>query len=287
MALKPPRNPSADRRGPGASDLALQNAAAAIQAGRAAEAEKLAADVLKANAGSLPALQMLGTALLMQGRGEEAIAPLERATRQARDAPTEMHLAMALRQAGREQEACERFERAIKRKPPFPPAFLEFASLLSALNRYDDAIGILQHGLAIAPNFAEMSVRLGRIYAAQGRNAEARDVLARAVVLAPADPDALYALARTRQALHEFAQAAETYRRILAATPKHGPALIGLGICLIELGRTEEALGHLRVASRASARMYGEVVTALVDAGRGRFWLRPSDAARALRGDST
>jgi Flp pilus assembly protein TadD len=284
MARKPPPLPTAARRGPSQSDLALQSAGAAIQAGRLREAEHIAADVLKGNAGSLPALQLLGTALLMQGRGKEAIAPLERAARQSRDSATETRLAMALRQAGREDEARERLERALKRKPPFPPAFLELGNLLAALERCDEAIDILHQGLAVAPNFPDLLMELGRVYSVCGKNAEARVAFARSVALAPGNPDALYALARAFQAERDFTQAAETYRRLLASAPKDAAARIGLGICLAELGRGGEALDHLRTASGASTKMFGEAVGALVDAGKGRFWIRPSDAARALKG---
>src|SRR5579862_6057808 len=103
-------------------ELALQSATAAIQAGRLDEAERLAAGVLEGNAGNLAAMQLLGTALLMQGRGQEALVPLERAARQSHNAATETWLAMALRQVGREEEARKRLYRAIKRRPPFPPA---------------------------------------------------------------------------------------------------------------------------------------------------------------------
>ena len=142
MASKPPIYPNESRPRPGPSDLALRAAAEALKAGRPREAEYLAAEVLKANAGSLPALQLLGTALLTQGRGKDAIEPLERAARQSRDAETETRLAIALRQSGRAEEARERLERAVKRKPPFPPAFLELGSLLAALNRHDEAIDV-------------------------------------------------------------------------------------------------------------------------------------------------
>ena len=285
MALKLPPHLSAAPRGQRPGDLALQNAAAAIQAGFPREAERLAAEVLQANAGNLPAMQLLGTALLMQGRGKDAISPLERAARRARDAATETRLASALRQAGREEEACEQLARAVKRKPPFPPAFSEFAHLLFVLGRKDEAIDILRQGLAIAPDAAELSMQLGRLYAAQGKTAQARDAFTRTVALAPANRDALVALARAFQAERDFARAAETYRRLLAATPKDAPAQIGLGICLIELGRAEEGFDQLRAASGSGPKMFGEAVSALVDAGRGRFWLRPSEAARALRGE--
>ncbi len=283
MATKPPPLPSAARRGPSASELALQDATAAIQAGRPADAERLAADVLKSNAGSLPATQLLGTALLMQGRGQEAIAPLERAARQSRDGAADTWLAMALRQVGREEEARKRLERAVKRTPPFPPAFLELASLLS-LCEPDKAIAILQQGLATAPDAADLALALGRLYEACGKLAQAHAAFAQAVAAAPGYMEALFALARTLQAKREFVHAADSYRRILAVAPQSSDAKIGLGICLTELGRSEEALGQLRAASSVGAKTFGEVVGALADAGRGRFWLRMSDATRALRG---
>jgi tetratricopeptide (TPR) repeat protein len=261
----------------------LQSAAAALQAGRPQEAEHIAADVLRANAGSLPALKLLGTALLMQGRGKEAIAPLERAARQSRDPAVETELGVALRQANRPEEARERLERAVKRKPAFPPAFLELGNVLAALNRHDEAIKILRQGLAVAPGFVELSMELGRVYSERGMNSEARASFERAVALASANPDATYSLARAYQAERDFANAAETYRRLLAMTPKDAAAQIGLGICLAELGRKDEALEPLRAASRTNAKMFGEAIAALADAGRGRFWLRMSDAERALK----
>jgi tetratricopeptide (TPR) repeat protein len=274
-------------RGPSQSELALQQAAFAVQSGRPAEAERIANEVLAHNAGDVRAMHMLGYALLVQKRGKEAVGPLERAARQTRDPAIETQFAMALRQAGRDEEALTQFERAIKRKPPFPPAFLELSHLLSELGRHDEAIERLQQGLAVAPDFADLSYQLGRLYSMSGRDADARNVFARTVALAPRHLDALFALARSFQAERDFAQAAETYRRILAVAPKDAAAQIGLGVCLIELGQSEEALVHLRAASRAGEKAFGETINALVDAGRGRFWLRPSDAVRALRGEKT
>ena len=121
MALKPPPFPTCRPARPERERACPAERRRGDPGRPPGEAERIAADVLKTNAGSLPALQILGTALLMQGRGKEAIAPLERAARASRDARTETELAVALRQAGRNEEARERLERAVKRKPPFPP----------------------------------------------------------------------------------------------------------------------------------------------------------------------
>ena len=134
---------------------------------------------------------------------------------------------------------------------------------------------------------AELSFQLGRLYSTRHRDKEARAAFARTVAIAPGHADALFALARACQAERDFVEAEKIYRRMVAATPKDAAAKIGLGICLIELGRGEEALDHLRAASRTNDKMFGEAVGALADAGKGRFWLRPSAAARALREDKS
>ncbi len=265
--------------------LALEMATAAIQAGHPRDAERLAAEVLDSNAENLAALQLYGVALLMQDRGQEAIAPLERAARQSHEASTETWLAMALHQVGRDEEARVHFECAVKRKPPFPPAFLEFANLVS-VQEPDKAIAILQQGLTAAPGEAAIFLALGRLYEGRGKLTEAYAAFAQAVTIAPRDVKILFALARTLLAKREFAQAAEAYRRILAVTPQDIDAEIGLGISLTELGQGDEALSHLRAASSHSMKTFGEVVGALADAGHGRFWLRVSDARRVLRGNT-
>ncbi len=80
----------------------------------------------------------------------------------------------------------------------------------------------------------------------------------------------------------EFAQAACAYRHMLTIVPSEAAARVGLGVCLLELGQMQDALESFS-ASRSSDKMFGESLTALTLARRGRFWLRPSAASRALR----
>ena len=101
---KPPPPPA--NRGPNPSP-ALQRAVAALQQGQIVQAERLAAEVLKANRNDVGAASILARALMMQNRNEEAIAPLERATRRVEDAGLETLLGAALGGAGRRNEAIE------------------------------------------------------------------------------------------------------------------------------------------------------------------------------------
>ena len=59
----------------------LQRAMVALNSQRPQEAERIAQDILKADPRHGKALHVLGCALLMQGRAQEAVAPLESAAR--------------------------------------------------------------------------------------------------------------------------------------------------------------------------------------------------------------
>jgi len=110
----------------------------------------------------------------------------------------------------------------------------------------------------------ELSFQLGRVFSIRRRDKEARAAFARTVAIAPGHADALFALARACQAERDFVEAEKIYRRMVTAMPKDAAAKIGLGICLTELGRGEEALEHLRAASRTNDKMFGEAVGARV-----------------------
>ncbi|WP_376711766.1 tetratricopeptide repeat protein, partial [Bradyrhizobium altum] len=80
MTGRMPKPPPPSHRGP-SPPPALQRAMVALQMGQVVEAERLAAEVLKANRTDVGAASILARALMAQRRNEEAIAPLERATR--------------------------------------------------------------------------------------------------------------------------------------------------------------------------------------------------------------
>lgn len=282
IAQSPPR--FTPQRQPSPRDAALQQAAYAMQTGRPAETERIAGELLQRNPGDAQAAQLYGYALYMQGRGQDAIAPLERAVQQNRLPALETQLAMVLRQAGRIDDALKRFARAIKRAPPFPPAFLEYGNLLIQSRRIDEAIDVLRRGVALAPNFAEMLVQLGAALAARGEREGAQAAFARALANAPADLDTMFNLANTMKECGGYAQAAGIYRRMLAIEPSEAAARVALGICLIESGDTEAGYANLRAVGSASPKLFGETLHGLTAAGHGRFWLKPSDAKRFLAG---
>jgi predicted TPR repeat methyltransferase len=87
-------------------------------------------------------------------------------------------------------------------------------------------------------------------------------------------------MARVHQERGENREAAVCYRRYLNSNPNNLDAWLRLGHCLLEFGQFEAGSECFRTAARGDPQHYGNAMASLVKSGRGRFWLRPSAAAR-------
>ena len=128
----------------------LERAALALRQRQFAEAEQLAAEVLRASRNDTAAVSILARALIAQNCEEEAIAHLEKAARRSSDASIETLLGAALGGAGRRAEAIEQLRQATTRRPLFTPAFQELAGQLAKSGRVEEAIAVIESGLALA-----------------------------------------------------------------------------------------------------------------------------------------
>lgn len=282
MSKRPPFPAGPGR--PNANDQALERASFALQMQRPGEAERIAAEVLKANRGNVRAAQVLGQALLMQNRGAEAIAPLEKAARRGEDPAVETLLGAAFALAGRRDEALEQLRRATARRPPYPPAFLEHGIQLARAGRFEEAIAALESGLGFAPDAVDMLRELAALHLKRNDRVNARELLLRALKVAPDRPDLLTGLAQVMLLDGEYASAAETLRRVVALRPDDALARADLGRCLLEMGERDAGEASIRMATRESPDLFGRAIMSLAISSRGRFFLRPSAAAKFLRG---
>ena len=247
------------------------------------EAERLASDVLKSNRGNVAAAEIFGRALLMQNRPGEAIDPLQRAARRSNDPAIETLLAAALAAAGRNDEALDQLRQTTARRPPFPPAFIELGGQLNKLGRFDEGIAVLESGLALAPDVLDLRMGLGHLHAKRNDRAQALTLFLQVLAAAPGRHEALVALAKVMALDGEYAGAADLYRRALGLQPDDAATRINLGKCLLEMGERETGEAKLRAATRGTAQLAGPALTALAAAPHGRFFLRPSAAAKFLR----
>src|SRR6202035_4056412 len=118
---------------------------------------RLVRELLKTDPRHERALYVLGCALVMQDRAEEAGAPLETAAHR-HDPEIDTMLGIALRQTGRDDEALRRLKLATKRRSPYASAFKELGSLLAVMERHDEAIEVLSRGLELAPMMPQLSI---------------------------------------------------------------------------------------------------------------------------------
>ena len=258
---------------------ALARAMLALDSGQPADAARIATEALGVDPRHTTALYILGCALTMQGRAAEAIAPLEAAARDRDDPALDTVLAIALRQVGRHRDALSRLEVAIERRPPYATAFNELGYLLVLLNRYDEAVNILSRGLEIAPMMPQLSIQLGYAHLSRRDCANAKVVFARALEISPGSCDALFGTAKAHLELGENEEAAAYFRRYLVNRPDDSGAWLNLGHCLLELGQPDAGYECFRKAARGDLEHYHNALSSLAAAARGRFWLRPSEAA--------
>jgi tetratricopeptide (TPR) repeat protein len=283
MSNRPPP-PSPQRTNSGNP---LESAVLALRMQRPQEAERLAAGVLKSNRGNALAAQILGRALLMQNRAAEAIVPLERALRRSDDPGIETDLAIALAAAGRRDEALDRLRRTTLRRPPFPPAFLEYGGQLAKIGRLDESIAALESGLAFAPDMVDLRMELGFVHLKRNDRATARTMFLQVRAAAPERYDALPALAKVMALDGEYAAAADLFRRALGLRPDDAVTRNNLGACLLEMGERDAGEATLRAVARGAPQMAGRAITSLAAASHGRFFLRPSAVAKFLRPEKT
>jgi len=106
---------------------------------------------------------------------------------------------------------------------------------------------------------------------------------ARALSISPNLASAHYGMGAVLMSQAAYAQAAEHFRIASVNAPGDLQARLKLAGCLLEIGQTDTALASLRAAIRGGPQqVYAMSLKLVLNSGRGRFWLRPSAAARAL-----
>jgi tetratricopeptide (TPR) repeat protein len=266
---------------PGTVERSVREGVEALRGGRVAQAQDLARNLLVRHPHNPDALQLFGMTLLAQNKVSEAIEPLRDAARIRPGAIVEIQLGQALRRTGRIAEALTVLQQASERQPPVPDAFFELGTLLYEKRRVAEAEAVLLRGMAVAPA-GQLSFALGTIFLERGDFEDASVAFARALAAHPGHPSALCGLGRARMSRGELGRALEQFREAMANNPSEGRARFLAAQCLFELGRPAEAMELLRALVAWAPQSFGGALKTCVEAGKGRFWLKPSAAAKAL-----
>lgn len=263
---------------PGHAERALQGAVLALRAQRPDEAERIAAEVLKFAPHHPVAAGILGRAMMLQNRTEEAIPVLEQAARRGEDSAVETQYADALVATGRRDEALAQLRLTMARRPAFLPSFIMYARYASEAGGHADAIAALRQGLVVFPGAWELQKELALLHIKTNDRAAARMVLLQALAGMPGHPLLLTTLGQVLYLDGDYAAAADAYRRALAANPGDAAGRANLGACRLELGERTGGEADLQAAVRAAPQLAGHAIAAMAMASHGRFFLRLSAA---------
>ncbi len=148
--------------------------------------------------------------------------------------------------AGQTVEAEEMFRTYMVAFPDDPVAIYSLGVILMNRGEVAETLGLLAHGLSVAPEFAPLYAAMGSIQQSIGEREEALRCYERAIELKPDYVEALInsgALLREKQ---QHAAALMRFQAVLAINPNYESALGNSAVLLSEFKKTAEAIATLQ-----------------------------------------
>ncbi|BAM92377.1 hypothetical protein S58_64040 [Bradyrhizobium oligotrophicum S58] len=266
---------------------ALQEAIHALRARQFARAEQIAVSILRTAKADRPALLVFAHALLGQQRASEAVAPLEKAVLRGSDPELETLLGAALCESRRAADGIAQLRKTAARRPPFLPAFQELAGRLAQSGQLGEAIAVIEEALTLSPDNVDLALDLARLCLRANDRVRARTHLLAARDAAAGRPDILIELAQVQFLDGDYAEAAGSYRHALGLRPEDTQTRAHLAMCLAEMGDRDGAQAALRTVVRGRPHLLSRAAYIMAVTSHGRFFFRPSAAAKFLGADGT
>ncbi|MGJ5233268.1 tetratricopeptide repeat protein [Bradyrhizobium oligotrophicum] len=192
-------------------------------------------------------LTTLGTALLQQGRGAEALKAVEKAVElKPGNAERWQNLGLVLAELRRNDDAILSFQRALELHPGSWDAACNAAILLHQAARFEEALVHLDRCEQLKSGNIRMLGLRAMTLLGLARHAEAFGDLERLRLLDPANADVCNQMGNCLSALGRYDEALLSYDRAFALGDKH--ALKNKAIALEQLGRFDQALAGYRRA---------------------------------------
>jgi tetratricopeptide (TPR) repeat protein len=187
-------------------------------------------------------LHLAGLLALSGGQYDHAIEWISRAVRQQPKTDYLTNLGTALLKQGRREEALAAFDKAVQLKPDDASLWKNLGDALSCLGRSEEAILTYQHALKLNPCHWDAAYRAGLLLHESGRIDEALaffDLHERM----PADHGLKFMMrAHAMSARNRFEEALSDIKRAHTLEPANAEICNHMGMFLVRLGREEEAL---------------------------------------------
>jgi tetratricopeptide (TPR) repeat protein len=223
-------------------DASVSAALEALAAGDSRRAESLSRARLETDPQSIEHLRLLGRALTMQSRFEEAEQNLRSALALRSDsAPLHEDLGGIYAMQRRFEDAVASFQTAIQLDPRLPLARKKLGQALAALGRADEADAALEAWFEQDPGRLQVALALDHLRA--GRKDEAIATLRKALRENPDNVDALHTLAQAYWGDDERVSDIEALlRKATELAPGLAAAWVMLGLLLHQSERSAEAI---------------------------------------------
>lgn len=236
----------------------LQQAIAAHQAGRIADAEKLYLEVLSTSPADFSARHLLGVIRAQQGRNAEALALIEGALQaNPRDANALANHGNVLKAMDRPGDALASYDKALAADPGNLVAWHNRGAVLHQLQRYPEALASYDKALALRPDHAQSLTYRGNTLRHLKQSLAALASYDRALALNSGDAVALNNRGNALFDLKRFEEALESYARAAAISPGYAVAQYNCGNAAQSLGLFAKALEYFEaVLSRDPAHLH-------------------------------
>jgi Flp pilus assembly protein TadD len=193
----------------------------------------------------------LGLALADAGRFTEALAEYRQALRLKPDAAgVHNNLGISLVRLGRTPEAIPEFEAALRLDPSHADACGNLATALFESGRIAEAAARFQEAVGLRPTSAGLRNRLGVALAETGRLPEAIAQFEEAARLSPRSVQSHVNLGSALANENRFEEAAVQFEEAVRIDPRSADTHLQLGMALRALGRTDDAQAQFEIASR-------------------------------------
>lgn len=193
----------------------------------------------------------LGLALLYGGEAAEASAVLARLhEEQPANADILMFLGSAYEAQQKMPEALEAYRAAAAADPTNPDRTLDYTRLLMDLDRYDEALHVVQSGMESTHAVGPLQLRLGAVEMLKSNYPAAREAFRAALAADPQSDTAYVGLAQTYAREANDAEAFRVLEDARAKLPGHYLLEYYFGMLASRLGREQEAIAALERATQ-------------------------------------
>lgn len=259
------------------ADVYVELAARYRESGRLSEAIRCLEHGIEMVTPSPDLYCLLGEVMIDLGRYEDALVQLKEGEKiEPEHAGLQSALGICLDNLGKHQDALDYFEAAVRLEPSEARHHKNLGRFLAKLDKDIEATEALEKGLELAPDDSYYHMLLGALYEEIGQPDDAELHFKTATEVAPNDPDAHENLGRYLASIGQYdraipvleravemeesarrhellggsygeeerwSEAEASFRRAASLAPDNAQILHNLGICIMNQGKLDEAIG--------------------------------------------